>query len=229
MPPEDHLTGLYPFLRGAPKDAESLDRALLDSIAAKAMDSRSVNERFFTAHAGALVAAARALANVYRGGGRLFTMGNGGSSCDAAHVAVEFLHPITAGRPALAAVNLGADLAMLSAVGNDVGFDQVFQRQLVAQARRGDALVGVSTSGNSANLLAAFIKAKEMGIVTIGLTGGNGGQMAAPGFLDHCFTVPTDSVHRIQECHVATYHILWDLVHSILADTRGSAGIGAVS
>ncbi len=161
MNPEDHLTGLYPFLRGAPKDVTSLDKALLDSIAAKAADSRSVNERFFSAHAVALVAAARALAVVYRPGGRLFTMGNGGSSCDAAHVAVEFLHPITAGPPALAAVNLGADLAMLSAVGNDVGFDQVFQRQLVAQARRGDALIGVSTSGNSANLLAAFIKAKE--------------------------------------------------------------------
>jgi D-sedoheptulose 7-phosphate isomerase len=229
MNPADHLTGLYPFLRGAPKDPANLDRALLDSIATKAADSRSVNERFFAAHAAALVAAARTLAGVYRDGGRLFTMGNGGSSCDAAHVAVEFLHPITAGRPALAAVNLGADLAMLSAVGNDVGFDQVFQRQLVAQARRGDALIGVSTSGNSANLIAAFIKAKEMGIVTLGLTGGNGGQMAAPGFLDHCFTVPTDSVHRIQECHVATYHILWDLVHSILADTRGSAGIGTVS
>jgi D-sedoheptulose 7-phosphate isomerase len=229
MSPEDHLTELYPFLRGVPKEAAALDRALLNSIVAKATDSRTVNERFFSMHAGALVAAARGLADVYRRDGRLFTMGNGGSSCDAAHVAVEFLHPITAGRPALAAINLGADLAMLSAVSNDVGFDQVFQRQLVAQARRGDALIGVSTSGNSANLLVAFVKAKEMGIVTIGLTGGNGGQMAAPGFLDHCFTVPTDSVHRIQECHVATYHILWDLVHSILADTRGSAGVGGAS
>ena len=85
----------------------------------------------------ALVAAARALAEVFRGGGRLFTMGNGGSSCDAAHIAVEFLHPVTAGRPALPAINLAADVAMLSAIGNDLGFEHVFVRQLIAQARAG--------------------------------------------------------------------------------------------
>ncbi len=124
-----------------------------------------------------LVAAAGTLANVYRRNGKLFSMGNGGSSCDASHVAVEFVHPITAGRPALAATNLVADLAMISAVGNDLGFDHVFVRQLVAHARKGDALIGISTSGNSQNLIAAFVKAKELGAVTIRLTGGDGGKM----------------------------------------------------
>jgi phosphoheptose isomerase len=101
-------------------------------------------------------------------------MGNGGSSCDAAHMAVEFQHPVTAGRPALPALNLVSDTAMITAVGNNVGFAHIFVRQLIAQSRRGDALIGVSTSGNSDNLLAAFVKAKELGLLTIGLAGGSG-------------------------------------------------------
>lgn len=223
MTNESDLQSLYPFLHGKPQDAAQLDAALLHSVAEKARDSRETNERFFGEHAPVLVAAAKAVAGVYRKGGRLFTMGNGGSSCDASHVAVEFVHPITAGRPALAAINLVADLAMISAVGNDVGFEHVFVRQIVAQGKAGDGLIGISTSGNSANLISAFAKAKEMGIATIGLTGGDGGKMNMAGVIDHCLTVPSSSIHRIQECHVAAYHILWDLVHTLLADDRGSA------
>ena len=217
------LEALYPFLHGKGQDAAALEAALLHSVEEKARDSRDTNARFFAAQADVLVAAAKALAEVYRRGGRLFSMGNGGSSCDASHVAVEFIHPITAGRPALAAINLVADLAMISAVGNDVGFEHVFVRQIIAQAKAGDGLIGISTSGNSSNLIAAFAKAKEMGLVTIGLTGGDGGKMNAGGVCDYCLVVPTTSIHRIQECHVAAYHILWDLVHTILADHRGSA------
>jgi D-sedoheptulose 7-phosphate isomerase len=106
---------------------------------------------------------------------------------------------------------------MISAVGNDVGFEHVFVRQLVAQGRRGDALLGISTSGNSANLIAAFAKARELGIATLGLAGGDGGRMKTCGLLDHCLVVPSASVHRIQENHVTAYHILWDLVHVLLA------------
>jgi D-sedoheptulose 7-phosphate isomerase len=211
---------LYPFLYGKAQDPARLHDALLQSVTGKAMDSRETMARFFDEQAGALVAAAKALAGVYRGGGRLFCMGNGGSSCDAAHIAVEFQHPVTAGRPALPAVNLTADVAMLSAVGNDLGFEHVFVRQVLAQARRGDGLIGISTSGNSANLVAAFVKAKDMGLATIGLAGGDGGRMKSCGALEHCLVVPSASVHRIQECHVAAYHILWDLVHTLLADTR---------
>jgi D-sedoheptulose 7-phosphate isomerase len=223
MTNEAELKALYPFLYGAPQEPENLNAALLHSIEEKARDSRETNARFFRSEAPILVTAAKTLANVYRGGGRLFSMGNGGSSCDASHVAVEFVHPITAGRPALAAINLVADIAMISAVGNDVGFEQVFARQVIAQARAGDGLIGMSTSGNSANLIAAFAKAKELGLATIGFTGGDGGKMRASGVVDHCLVVPTTSIHRIQECHVAAYHILWDLVHTLLAGDRGSA------
>jgi D-sedoheptulose 7-phosphate isomerase len=219
----DELKALYPFLHGGKQDPARLDAALLHSVAEKARDSRVTSERFFAEQAPILVAAARSIAQVYRRGGRLFSMGNGGSSCDASHVAVEFAHPVTAGRPALAAINLVADPAMISAVGNDVGFEHIFVRQLLAQGRAGDGLIGISTSGSSPNLIAAFAKAKEMDIVTVGLTGGDGGKMRARGMVDHCLVVPTTSIHRIQESHVIAYHILWDLVHTLLADERGSA------
>lgn len=223
MSTEGELQALYPFLHGKAQDQAQLTEGLLGSIAEKAAAARAANERFFREQGAALLAAARALAEGFRRGGRLLTMGNGGSSCDAAHLAVEFLHPVTAGRPALPALNLGADLAQMSAVGNDVGFGHVFQRALTAQARPGDMLAGFSTSGNSENLLAAFARAREIGLVTIGFCGGTGGRMASSGLLDHCLVVPAASIHRIQECHVAAYHILWDLTHSLLADDRGSA------
>jgi D-sedoheptulose 7-phosphate isomerase len=215
------LQSLYPFLHGARQDAARLGDALLESVRQKADDGVCVKREFFSTHAGEVVAAARTLAASYEGGGRLFTIGNGGSSCDAAHIAVEFQHPVTAGRPALPALNLAADPAMMTAVGNDVGFAHIFTRQLIALARPGDVLLGVSTSGNSDNLLAAFAKARELGLATIGLAGGDGGRMKTSRDLDHCLVVASDSIHRVQECHVAIYHILWDLVHTLLADQRG--------
>jgi D-sedoheptulose 7-phosphate isomerase len=219
----DNLDSLYPFLSGKRQDQASLDAALLRATEDKARESREVNARFFAEQGAELIAAARAVASVYNGGGRLFTMGNGGSSCDAAHIAIEFLHPVTAGRPALAAINLAADAATLSALGNDLGFEHVFLRQVAAQGRAGDGLIGISTSGNSTNLLSAFAKAREMQMVTVGLCGGDGGRMKSSGVVDHCLVVPALSIHRVQECHVVAYHILWDLVHTLLADRRGSA------
>ena len=213
---EADLKALYPFLDSSAPEASGLEAALLHSVLDKARESRDTSERFFAREGAALIAAARCIAETYQRGGRLLTMGNGGSSCDASHIAVEFQHPVTAGRPALTAINLTADVAMMSAVGNDLGFEHVFVRQVVAHGRPGDALLGVSTSGNSANLLAAFAKARELGIATVGLAGGDGGRMRASGLLDHCLVVPSDSIHRVQEVHVAAYHILWDLVHAVL-------------
>lgn len=221
---KDILDGLYPFLNEQMPLPARLENVLLESVRRKAEDSLAAKQAFFTSRAGQVVTAAKAIAEVYRRDGRLFTMGNGGSSCDAAHIAVEFLHPVTAGRPALTAVNLTQDIAMLTAVGNDVGFDHIFVRPLIAQARSGDGLIGVTTSGHSPNLLRAFEKAKEMGLTTIALSGGDGGAVARSSAVDHCLVVETDSIHRIQECHVAIYHILWDLVHTLLAQDRGPSG-----
>jgi len=212
---------LYPFLNDKRQDVFRLDQALLESVKQKANDSVRTKDEFFNQNADKIVGIAKAIANSYESGGRLLTMGNGGSSCDAAHIAVEFLHPVTAGRPALTSINLGADLAMLTAVGNDVGFEHIFTRQIIAHGRKSDAVIGISTSGNSKNLIGGFEKAKEMGLVTIGLAGGDGEQMKKDASVDHCLIVESDSIHRVQECHVAIYHILWDLVHTLLADKRG--------
>jgi len=220
----DPLQSLYPFLHGQTKDPASEQAALLESVRQKAAHSVSVKQQFFAEQGEALVAMAKAIAGVYRAGGKVFSMGNGGSSCDAAHFAVEFQHPVTAGRPALPAFNLGNDLAMFSAVSNDVGVAHVFVRPLEAHARPDDALIGFSTSGNSENLMAGFRKAKELGVLTLGLAGGDGGAMHASGLLDHLLIVPADSIHRVQEVHVACYHIIWDLVHTLLADQRGLLG-----
>jgi D-sedoheptulose 7-phosphate isomerase len=217
------LKGLYPFLHGAQRDPEAMRRALLDSVQQKARDSVATKQSFFAAQGHAVIAAAEAIAGVYRRQGRMFSMGNGGSSCDAAHFAVEFMHPVTAGRPALTAVNLASDMAMVTAVGNDIGIGHIFLRQLIALARRGDGLIGFSTSGSSENIIAAFAKAKEQGLTTIGMTGHDGGIMAQSTDLDHCLVVPSNSIHRIQETHMAIYHILWDLVHTLLAEDRGGA------
>ena len=224
---DSDLHGLYPFLQGRQQDAGALNLALLESVGQKADSSVDTKRVFFEKNAQQVVDAARAIAGTYLRGGRLFCMGNGGSSCDAAHIAVEFLHPVTTGRPALPAINLVADIATMTAVANDVGYARVFVRQLIALANKGDALIGISTSGNSENLLAAFASARKIGLVTIGLCGGDGGQMAHSPHLDHCLTVPSDSIHRVQETHVAIYHILWDLVHTLLADQRGGLHAGA--
>jgi D-sedoheptulose 7-phosphate isomerase len=218
---KEALSRLYPFLHDRKQDPQLMNVALLESVRQKVASHQEAVAQFFTQNAQAIVSTAGAIAQVYRNGGRLYTMGNGGSSCDAAHVAVEFLHPVTAGRPALTAVDLTADRTMLTAVANDVGYANVFVRQIIAQGRAGDGLVGLSTSGGSENLIKAFRKAKEMGLVTIGLTGMTGGEMATMG-LDHCLVVGSGSIHRIQECHVLIYHMLWDLVHTLLADDRGN-------
>lgn len=217
------LSSLYPFLQPSSHHTDIPEADLLQSVQKKSQDSRTVIHAFFEQQGAAVITVAKAIATIYRSHRRLLTMGNGGSSCDASHIAVEFLHPVTAGRPALPALNLTADQAMMTAVGNDVGFEHIFVRQLVAYGQAGDGLIGISTSGNSDNLLRAFQKAKDMGILTIGLTGGSGGTMATSPLLDHCLRVPTESIHRIQECHVLIYHILWDLVHTLLAADRGPA------
>ncbi|HET6378035.1 MAG TPA: SIS domain-containing protein [Methylocella sp.] len=220
MSQDDALKDLYPFLHGRAPGARALSAALDESVRQKVRHHQEILAGFFAKNCEPVISTARTIAEVYRRGGRLFSMGNGGSSCDAAHVAVEFIHPITAGRPALTAVNLACDTATMTAVGNDVGFDNIFVRQIIALGRPGDGLIGISTSGNSTNLIKAFKMAKEMGLRTIGLAGNTGGEMAKAG-LDHCLIVETDSIHRVQECHVTIYHILWDLVHTLLSDERG--------
>jgi len=221
------LNALYPFsgsAAGNKPDVRDKSAELLDSIKIKTAESIAAKQAFFAEYSEMLAEIANTIAQSYRTGGRLLTAGNGGSSCDAAHLALEFMHPVTAGRPALPAINLSQDSAMLTAVSNDVGFHHVLKRQLLALAKAEDVLVVFSTSGNSENLTTACEKAKQLGLRVIAFSGGDGGELATNKAVDHCLIVKTDSVHRIQECHLVCYHILWDLVHTLLADERGFLG-----
>lgn len=197
-----------------------MSSALLESVTRKFEHHQSVFESFVAANQKAIVDMARTVATAYQENGKLFTMGCGGSSSDASHIAVEFLHPVTTGRPALPAYDLTSDKTLITAIANDVGFEHAFMRQTKALISAGDVLIGVSTSGNSQSLIKAFRAAREKGAATIALLGGDGGETMNAG-LDHCLVVESDSIHRIQECHVFIYHVLWDLVHTLLADERG--------
>ena len=216
---KDFSRAFYPFLHGDEREPQGLVEELRFSLAEKVREGAEVKTKFFEENADAVLAASLALAKSFHRGGKLLVCGNGGSATDAQHVAVEFMHPVTVGRRALPAVCLSNDMAMVTAVANDVGFDDVFTRQVIALGREGDVLLGISTSGNSKNLLRAFSTARRMKLVTVGFAGGDGGEMSAAGregLLDFCLTVPAGSIHRVQETHVALYHVMWDLVHTFL-------------
>jgi len=184
---------------------------LRDAALRKARESAETIDRFFAEHAPRIAACARALGEAFDRGGRLFAMGNGGSACDAAHVAVELMHPILEKRPALPAIALSLDAPLLTAIANDQDFSRGFAGQLRVLARPGDVALGISTSGKSASVIRALQAAREMGLVTVGFAGRDGGKM--PGVCDHAFVVQSFSTHRIQEVHTTLLHVLWDLIH----------------
>jgi D-sedoheptulose 7-phosphate isomerase len=187
-----------------------------DAILRKARESADVKEQFFRAEADRIEALVRAMAVRFSSGGRLYVMGNGGSATDAQHISVEFFHPIVEKRKPLPAIALTADQALLTAISNDRDFAKVFADQLRVLARPGDMALAVSTSGKSPNLVQALETARELGLLTIAFTGKDGGRL--PDLAEYCFVVPSFSIHRIQETHVALYHIVWDLVHVALGE-----------
>lgn len=187
-----------------------------DAILRKARESADVKEQFFRAEADRIEALVRAMAARFSNGGRLYVMGNGGSATDAQHISLEFFHPIIEKRKPLPAIALTADQALLTAISNDRDFAKVFADQLRVLARPGDMALAVSTSGKSPNLVQALETARELGLLTIAFTGKDGGRL--PDLAEYCFVVPSFSIHRIQETHVALYHIVWDLVHVALGE-----------
>ena len=170
-----------------------------------------LNEALFANEAERIAGCCLAMARAFDAGGRLLTMGNGGSCCDAMHMAVECTHPIIAKRPALPAIALTTDMAFLTAVGNDQDFSFAFVDQLRLLGRKGDMLMGFSTSGKSSNLTRAFQTAREMGMLTIGCSGKDGGRL--PELCDYSFAVPSFSIPRIQETQETLLHMIWDLIH----------------
>jgi D-sedoheptulose 7-phosphate isomerase len=211
------IEGLYPFLYDGGSDLEAVLDDVARSTAEKAADIVALRRTFGEDAAGALAACADDVAAAFAGGGRLLAFGNGGSSSDAQEVAQSFLDPAHDDARPLPALCLTNDVAVVTALSNDVDFDVVFARQVRAFGRPGDVVVGLSTSGNSPNVVAAFEAARDLGMVTVGLAGGEGGQMAASDAIDHLFVVPSASVHRIQEVQTTLYHVLRELTDRALA------------
>ena len=155
-----------------------------------------------------------------RADNKILFAGNGGSAADAQHLAGELVSRFSYDRPGLAAFALTTDTSILTAIGNDYGYEHLFARQVEAVGRKGDVFVGISTSGNSSNILAGLRTARERGLVTIGLTGRSGGQMVDA--CDLCIRVPAEATPKIQECHIAIGHIICGLIESSLFPLKKS-------
>jgi D-sedoheptulose 7-phosphate isomerase len=220
----DAMESLYPFLYADSGNLSAVLDQVRASTVAKATEIGELR-RAVGARDGARIAeCARAAAARFGAGGRLFAFGNGGSATDAQQLVTLFLNPGPAdGRaaPPLPAFGLANDTSVITALCNDIGVEVVFARQLAAFGGRNDIAVGLSTSGNSANLLRAFDEASRRGMLTIGLAGYDGGTMAELDSIDYLFVVPSSSVHRIQEAQTTIYQVLWELTVQEVAHVPG--------
>ena len=203
---------LYPFIESEERNSASLLVDLAGSARDKITDSRTLRTVTLQRCGDALETAATAMAARFRRGGRLFAFGNGGSATDA-EGAVDLFRRPPHGR-SLPAMSLVDDRAVLTALANDVGFDLVFSRQIIAHATAGDVAVGFSTSGDSVNVLRGLEECSRRGLLTIGLSGYEGGAMAASPAIAHCLVVRSESVHRIQEAQNTLLLQLWTLVQA---------------
>lgn len=166
----------------------------------------------------ALSGAAQACIDALKGGGKILLIGNGGSAADAQHIAGEFVSRFAFDRPGLPAIALTTDTSILTAIGNDYGYERLFARQVQALGKKGDVLIGYSTSGKSPNVLLAFETAREIGMVTIGLTGNKGGPMV--GLCDYLLAVPSSNTPKIQEGHLVLGHTLCGLVENAIFERK---------
>lgn len=182
----------------------------------KCRESVEVKQKFFEHYADDIAVLSQKLAERFRDGHKLWVMGNGGSACDAQHIAVEFIHPIIEKRRALPAYDLVSQIPVLTAISNDKDYARIFVDQLELWGQPGDMVIAISTSGNSPNLIYALEAAQTKDMLTIAFSGKDGGRLADAA--EYCFTVPSYSIHRIQESHVALLHILWDLTHVAMGE-----------
>jgi len=197
-----------------------------DSLLRKNIESSiEVHRRLLEACLPAMQAAADALIAAYRGGRKAIFFGNGGSAADAQHLAAEFVGRYLRERPALPALALHANSSSVTAIANDYGYDRIFSRQIQALAAPGDVAVGISTSGNSKNVMEALSAARKMGVFTIGLTGAGGGCMRD--LVDVLIAAPSTETPRIQECHVLIGHALCDAVEEALTTAPATEGASA--
>jgi D-sedoheptulose 7-phosphate isomerase len=185
-------------------------------------ESAEVKTRFLKENLPKLLDVVRLISLTFEAGNKLFFFGNGGSAADAQHLAAEFVNRYAMDRPPLPAIALTTDTSILTSVSNDIAFSEIFAKQLRALGKEGDVAIGISTSGNSSNVLKAFEVAKEMRMKTVALTGNDGGMLAK--MADIPLTVPSTSTPRIQEAHILIGHILCEMVeHQLFLKNLGSA------
>ena len=180
-------------------------------------DSASVKQQFARDHADRIALVAGLMVTAFRKGRKVLLFGNGGSATDAAHIAAEFVGRYKRERAPLPAIALATDIAAITCIANDYGYDELFARQVRAHGRKGDIAVGISTSGNSPNVLKGIEAARACGMITVAWTGGTGGKLA--GLVDHPFVVPSTVTARIQESHITLGHVLCELVEETLLGT----------
>ncbi len=195
--------------------SKTLTETARDKIMRKCRESIDMKQKFFELYADQIESLALDMAQRFSQGKKLYVMGNGGSACDALHVAVEFVHPIIEKRKPLPAIAM-TDVATLTAISNDIDFSRVFVNQIKLMGQSGDMALAITTSGKSPNLLYALQAAREKEMLTISFAGKDGGRM--PEVSDYCFTVPSFSIHRIQEVQETLLHILWDLIHVTMGE-----------
>jgi len=181
--------------------------------AASRIERRAAPTRDFADQAAAVAAACHDMAGRFHQGGKLLVFGTGGSSTDAQHVAVEFVHPVIMGKRALPAISLTADVATVTGVAAQEGIAGIFAHQLRYLAGPADIALGISADGNCAGVLAGLLTARDLGMLTIGLVGGEGGAIGASPGLDHVLVARSDDPRIVKEMHVTAYHVLWELVH----------------
>lgn len=177
-------------------------------------DSAKVKQQFAHDHADRIVLVATLIAKAFHNGNKVLLFGNGGSSTDAAHIAAEFVGRYQRERIPLPAIALATDIAAITCIANDYGYEELFARQVRAHGRKGDIAIGISTSGNSPNVLNGVAAARDCGLITIAWTGANGGKLA--GLVDYPFIVPSTVTSRIQESHITLGHVLCELVEDHL-------------
>jgi D-sedoheptulose 7-phosphate isomerase len=199
---------LYPFLDEREDALEPVVRDVRDSVLMKAEETGALRVQTMTENRGTLVAAAAALRAAFQQGGKLLALGNGGSATDAMDVVADFI----AGPTPRAAIDLSADSGIITAVANDIGTEAIFLRQVIAYGEPGDALLALSTSGNSRNVVAALAEARRRGLLTVAMVGYDGGAIAADALADHVIVTRSDHIPRIQEAQATAYHALRRLV-----------------
>jgi D-sedoheptulose 7-phosphate isomerase len=165
------------------------------------------------AHAADVARTCHAMALRFHGGGKLMVFGNGGPSTDAQHVAVEFVHPVIVGKRALPALSLTSDVATLTGIASQAGLAEIFAHQLRFLGEPADIALGLSTDGNCPNVLRGLAEAREIGMLTVALVGGDGGEIARDGCADHVLVARSTDARVVKEVHVTMYHVLWELVH----------------